>query len=88
MTGGADAIWPADELAGVAIERLDSHDHPWPYENRVYADAGHAIRTPYRFDGEEPTADHRLGGTIEANARASADAWLLALDYLDTGLER
>lgn len=88
VTGGADAIWPADELAGVAIDRLDSHDHPWPYENRVYSDAGHAIRVPYRFDDEAPTADHPLGGTVEANARASADAWLRTLEYLDAGLDR
>jgi len=43
---------------------------------------------PYRFDGnDDPTADHWLGGTNEANARASADAWHAALDYLRCGLD-
>ena len=87
VTGGEDAIWPAPALADVAIDRLDAHDHPWPYENRVYPDAGHAIRVPYQFDGsDDPTADHRLGGTLGANARASADAWLATLECLDRGL--
>lgn len=89
VTGGEDAIWPAPALAGVAIDRLEAHDHPWSYENRIYPDAGHAIRIPYRFDeSDDRTAEHRLGGTLEANALASADAWLRTLEYLDAGLDR
>jgi hypothetical protein len=85
---GADAIWPSTELAGVAADRLDARDHPWSHEHLVYPDAGHAIRTPYRFEaGDAPTGEHRLGGTHRANARAAADAWRGALDYLRSGLD-
>lgn len=87
VSGGSDAIWPSAKLAEVAIERLDAHDHPWPYENLVYPDAGHAIRTPYRAEnGTATTVEHRLGGTNGANARAAADAWQVVLDYLRRGL--
>jgi nucleolar protein 56 len=89
VSGGEDAIWPSADLSRVAIDRLDAHDHPWPADLLVYPDAGHAIRTPYRFDGESaPDADHRLGGTHRANARAAADAWRAVLDYLRRGLRR
>ncbi|UPV99704.1 alpha/beta fold hydrolase [Halorussus gelatinilyticus] len=88
VSGGEDAIWPSADLSRVAIDRLDAHDHPWPADLLVSPDAGHAIRTPYRFDGESaPDADHRLGGTHRANARAAADAWRVALDYLRDGIE-
>ena len=88
VSGGEDEAWPSVELADQAVERLAAHDHPWPFENRDYPRAGHAIRVPYRFDGsDDPTANHWLGGTNEANACASADAWHAALDYLRCGLD-
>lgn len=87
VTGEEDTIWPATELAEVAIGRLAAHDHPWPFGHLAYPDAGHAIRVPYRFtDTDDPGAEHRLGGTKAANAHAAADAWQTVLDYLQHGL--
>lgn len=87
VSGGSDTIWPSAELTAVAVDRLDACDYPWPYRHLVYPDAGHAIRTPYRFEpGIDPTAEHRLGGTHGANARAAAEAWRVVLDYLRRGL--
>ena len=87
ISGGADRVWPSSALASVAIERLAANDHPWPYQHRSFPEAGHAIRVPYRFDEtDDPTAHHRFGGTNEANAQASAEAWRTALDYLHRGL--
>lgn len=89
VSGGADAIWPSSDLVTVAIERLDEHDHPWAYEHLAYPRAGHAIRTPYRFDErDDPSREHRLGGTNGANAYAAADAWPGVLEHLRRGLER
>lgn len=87
VSGGLDGAWPSMELAGRAADRLDCHNHSWPYEHRAYPEAGHAIRVPYRFDdSDDPDGKHWLGGTNEANARASADAWQATLRYLDPAL--
>lgn len=86
VSGGRDSVWPSTRLAAVARERLD--DHPWPVEHCTFPAAGHAIRVPYRLDGDaDPEATHRYGGTNEANARASARAWRRTLAILATGLE-
>jgi nucleolar protein 56 len=86
VSGGRDRVWPSDELAQVAADRLDAHDHPCPHEHRTYPDAGHAIRVPYATPGD-PDAEHRFGGAAAAaNARAAADAWVSALSTLRTGL--
>lgn len=87
VTGEEDTIWPATELSQVVIESLDDHDHPWPFRHLAYADAGHAIRVPYRFtEADDLTAEHDLGGSNAGNARAAADAWRTVLDYLGRGL--
>lgn len=87
VSGGLDGAWPSMALAGRAADRLDRHDHAWPFEHRAYPEAGHAIRVPYRLDGsDDPDGEHWLGGTNASNARASADAWRAALRYLDPGL--
>ncbi|GAB3689443.1 acyl-CoA thioester hydrolase/BAAT C-terminal domain-containing protein [Salinarchaeum chitinilyticum] len=87
VSGGEDTVWPATEFADRALRRLEAHDHDWPTEHRHYSDAGHAIRVPYRFDGEAPHAEtHEYGGTNAANASAAADAWHGALQCLSEGL--
>ena len=47
VSGGVDRVWPAAELAMVAVDRLDAHDHAWPHGHLTSPDAGHAIRVPY-----------------------------------------
>lgn len=87
VSGGADEAWPSSSFAERVVDRLEAHDHPWPYEHVSHPEAGHAIRVPYRFDeGESLGDEHWLGGTNEANARASAEAWQRALEYLHTAL--
>ncbi|WP_458207679.1 acyl-CoA thioester hydrolase/BAAT C-terminal domain-containing protein [Haladaptatus sp. NG-SE-30] len=87
VPGGRDTVWPSTELSNRVIDRLERHDHPWSFEHREYPDAGHTVRVPYRF-GEDDSSDgeHRFGGTNEANAHASADAWHHALRYLQKGI--
>lgn len=84
VSGGEDIVWPSSELAARAAERLAEHDHPWRFEHLSFPDAGHAIRVPYRVEGDvDPTETHRFGGTNAANARAAARAWRSTLEYLD-----
>ncbi|MHB9287377.1 acyl-CoA thioester hydrolase/BAAT C-terminal domain-containing protein [Halobacteriales archaeon Cl-PHB] len=84
ISGGRDTVWPSSDLADRVVARLETHDHPHAVEHRSYPEAGHAIRVPYRHDPtDDPTATHRFGGTIAANARASADAWQAILAHLD-----
>ncbi|WP_436935083.1 alpha/beta fold hydrolase [Halovenus marina] len=84
VSGGQDIVWPSALLADRAADRLDEHDHPWQFEHLSFPRAGHAIRVPYRFEGDtDPTDRHQYGGTNEANAHASASAWQAALQYLD-----
>lgn len=85
VSGERDTVWPSSDLAGRARDRLDRHDHPHAFEHRSYPEAGHAIRVPYALgEGDDPEERHRFGGTNAANARAAADAWEVALDYLGT----
>lgn len=87
ISGRQDQVWLSSTLSAVAIDRLATMDHPWPYEHLSFPDAGHAIRVPYRFDGTtDPAGRHRFGGTNEANARASAEAYRATLEYLRKGL--
>lgn len=87
ISGGSDRVWSSTYLADRVLERLDDHDHPWEARHLAYPDAGHAIRVPYRFERtDSPTDEHRFGGTNEANAHASADAWHHALDHFRDAL--
>lgn len=84
ISGGRDTIWPSETLASHAADRLTEHDHPWQFEHCRNPAAGHAIRVPYRFDGDtDPAGTHAYGGTHAANARAATRAWQRTLSYLD-----
>lgn len=88
ISGGSDNIWPSTELAEVAVHRLDNHHHPWRYQHLVFPDAGHAIRSPYWLEADrDPHEEHRFGGTLGANARASAEAWSKTIEFLSHGLQ-
>ncbi|KZN25790.1 hypothetical protein A4G99_05005 [Haladaptatus sp. R4] len=88
ISGGSDEVWPSAMLADRVAERLERHDHPCTVEHRSYPDAGHAIRVPYRFGGNDPAdGEHRFGGTNRTNAFASADAWYHVLRCLKNGLD-
>jgi nucleolar protein 56 len=87
VSGEEDSVWPSSDYAAQAAAWLREADHDWAVEHRRYADAGHAIRVPYRFDeDDDPAAKHRYGGTNAANAHAAADAWAATLDCLGRGL--
>ena len=89
ISGGADRVWPSMEFADHIVDRLNRHNHSWSAEHLAYPEAGHAIRVPYRFEASDSIDSvHRFGGTNEANAYASAEAWYAALRHLQKGLSR
>lgn len=87
ISGTDDRMWPSPRLAEIAMNRLEAHDYPHPYEHRQYEGAGHAIATPYRPTmGRESTQRFAFGGTPEGYAHADAHSWSRILTYLEAGL--
>jgi len=87
LVGGSDDLmWPsataARSLGGSLGGRDDAKTSVCTYES-----AGHAIAPPYKPTAGLGVADGMaLGGTPAGNARAAADCWPRALEYLDRGL--
>jgi dienelactone hydrolase len=87
LSGADDRVWPSSRLAQMAIERLDAHHHPYPYTHVSYAGCGHLLPLPHfpaATSTEHPLLRRGvlLGGTRQANARASVDAWSRLLAFL------
>jgi dienelactone hydrolase len=87
LSGADDRMWPSSRLAEMAIERLDAHHHPYPCTHVRYAGCGHFLPLPH-FPAATSTQHPQvrravlLGGTRQANARASVDAWSRLLAFL------
>jgi dienelactone hydrolase len=82
-----DRVWPATHLSEMAIQRLEAHHHPFPYEHLSYEGAGHPIGLPYSAPDMTRLGPFPLGGTVEANGHASADSWTKVLGFLEKHLE-
>jgi dienelactone hydrolase len=94
ISGGDDQMWPSSDLADIALRRLETHRHPFPFRHLKYPEAGHTILVPYwplpelrvltlaRVEGAQ---DHLLfqGGTAKADAEAGIDAWRDLLSFLN-----
>ena len=94
VSGGDDQMWPSSDLADIALRRLETHRHPFPFRHLKYPEAGHTILVPYwplpelrvltlaRVEGAQ---DHLLfqGGTAKADAEAGIDAWRDLLSFLN-----
>jgi dienelactone hydrolase len=88
ISGGDDHCWPAAPLVEVALERMRRAGNIHLATHHVYPKAGHVISGPfhthsltdcyYELDGT--TYFH--GGTPEANAAASQQAWAQILAFL------
>jgi dienelactone hydrolase len=81
-----DRVWPATQLSEMAIRRLEAHGHPFSYEHVSYRGAGHPIGLPYSAPSLTRLGPFSLGGSLEANSHASADAWTKTLDFLEKHL--
>jgi dienelactone hydrolase len=88
ISGTDDRLWPSTRLSEIAMERLRSHEHPFPYEHLRYEGAGHLIRAPSTDETlfARESGPFVLGGSTETNRAASADSWPRVIDMLSRGL--
>lgn len=87
IAGGDDKLWPSPVMARQIIDRLHKNHHPYADQMLLYPDAGHSIDFPYGPTGFTVSAGTLLlGGTPQANARADADSWPRAIEFLRSAL--
>lgn len=85
ISGRGDRLWNAVTFSGIAVERLERHDHPYSYQHLVYDEAGHGIAVPYL---PMPTAvsgegyPRNFGGTREGVQRPPRTTGPRALKFL------
>jgi dienelactone hydrolase len=96
VSGADDQMWPSSALADIAMRRLETHHHPYPFRHLKYEGAGHQIMVP---GGPRTTRTLRLqvegmldrlltmGGTPRADAEAGVDAWRSLLEFLEASLQ-
>lgn len=94
ISGLDDQMWPSSDLADIALRRLETHRHPFPFRHLKYPEAGHTILVPYwplsglrvvtlaRVEGMQDDLLFQ-GGTAKADAEAGVDAWRDLLTFLD-----
>lgn len=91
LSAGDDRSWPSATLSEIAKQRLDEHEHPFPYEHVIYPRAGHLMAgPPYRSTTDVlvpgPDVTFQMGGTPSATAAAQADAWRRSLRFFSEQL--
>ncbi len=85
VSGTDDEVWPSTRLSEMAIERLKANDHPFPHEHLRYEGAGHMILPPGLGRFSTPRF-LEMGGTSEADRRATEDSGKKVLAFLDEHL--
>jgi dienelactone hydrolase len=87
IAGGADELWPSLPMATQIMQRLNERHHPYLDQLLDYPAAGHPIGIPYEFaKAELAHSPLALGGTAEANERASEDSWPKVVRFLGSNL--
>ena len=96
VSGADDQMWPSSALADIAMRRLETHRHPYPFRHLKYEGAGHLILVPggprttrtlgLRVEGMSGRL-LSMGGTAKADAAAGVDAWRSLLEFLEAGVK-
>jgi dienelactone hydrolase len=86
VSGTDDQMWPSSRLADMAMERFKAHNHPFEYEHLKYKGAGHGLGSPCAPAITTRSSTLIVGGSMEANALARADAWAKTLVFLEKHL--
>ena len=86
ISGADDQLWPSTRLSEMVIERLEAHDHPFPYEHLRYEGAGHMILMPNSEPETHQMDRFEVGGNKEANEFANRDSWQKVLGFLERSL--
>jgi len=89
-------MWPSSALADIAMRRLETYHHPYPFRHLKYESAGHLILVPggprtmrtlrLQVDGMSDWL-LSMGGTPKADAEAGVDAWRSLLDFLEASVK-
>lgn len=97
VSGIDDQMWPSSALADIAMRRLETYRHPYPFRHLKYKGAGHLILVPggprtsrtLRLSRVEGLSDLLLamGGTPKADAEAGEGAWRSLLKFLEAGVK-
>jgi dienelactone hydrolase len=87
LAGDADAVWPADHLANIAVTALGRAHHRFADEVQRYPNAGHWFFEPYipiehRVEWQIGAREVHFGGTDTGNAQAAPAAYERMLDFL------
>ena len=97
VSGTDDQMWGSDVLANIAVRRLQTRGHAFPFRHLRYEGAGHLISVPYgpttlRVISLTVQGVNHLslsqGGTPRADAEAGIDAWRDLLQFLEDGVKR
>jgi dienelactone hydrolase len=88
ISGGDDQLWPSRQMGEAIIARLQAAGHPFEARHLSYDGAGHAVSI-LKADAYPTLIRHpitrlilSLGGTEDANRKASASARAEALAFL------
>lgn len=94
ISGGDDQMWPSETYANQIMDRLKAKNSHIQAEHLNYPHAGHGINIP-NLPIPGPTYYHpvsklwfSMGGSREADAKASADAWDQLIAFLDRNLKQ
>lgn len=87
LCGEADSLWPSCPMAR-AVEKRAVADQGPPVTLLAYKDAGHAVfGPPLKKDNPNYAKLDGLGGTVEGNSAARADAWPKIITFLKEQLK-
>ena len=91
ISGEADAMWPATELAEIAEHRAAERGFTHDLTHLRYPGAGHLCGgvpgTPAATESRHPVTGqvYSFGGSPAGNAQARADSWPRVLQFLLNG---
>lgn len=93
ISGGDDQMWPSEDFANQIMDRLKKKGSQVAARHLNYPEAGHGINIP-NLPIPGPTYYHpvsklwfSMGGSREADAKASADAWNQLVAFFYTNLK-
>ena len=92
FAGKQDNMWNSYDGCVQIMAELKKHNFQYHYDFVGYEDAGHLSYAPYIIPASEimfkmaPRLMFSMGGTLEANAQAQADAWEKAIEFFRNSL--
>ena len=86
ISGRADALWPSTAMAEAMVARLRARAFRHRVAHVSYPDAGHMAPAPPSVGPTRPEALAMLGGTVEGNDQARAQAWPATICFFRAAL--